>query len=257
MKKPEFFLKCIYPNKKLKSNDIVELYYLECKNDVDEKRLYYKEKGVEKTENELRYQISAEFTSIPHKNNFKYIQVENKEYFLTLEGIKYYEDNFLELDNEENIEIIVEQSNIKKLEKEIIYQMTSEELDWKCLTIYKYDNKLDFEISDSSIYSYIFDGKYNLVKIGKSSTENLFKRYNNLKTGNPAINIEIVFPSTYYSESFLKEKFKIYREEREWFHKTKDIVNFIEEHKRKNKLALEFYNKQKEIKNIENQILNW
>ena len=43
----------------------------------------------------------------------------------------------------------------------------------------------------------------------------------------------------------------------EWFHKTKSLISFINEHKNKNTKSLEFYYKQKEIKEIEKQIINW
>lgn len=143
-------------------------------------------------------------------------------------------------------------------EREIIYQLTNEELEWKCLTIYKDDDHIDYEISEVKEYTYVFDDNTKL-KIGRTSQENPVRRLDAMKTANPTIHIDIVFPATLHKEKFLHDKYDDSRmlDNREWFHKTKSLSTFIDSHKKKNEFAMKWYYKQKEIREIEKQIINW
>ena len=137
--------------------------------------------------------------------------------------------------------------------------MTCKELNWKCLTIYKNNEHLDYEITNIEEYTYIFDGNNTLIKIGKTTQETPINRLNSLKTANPAINIAIIFPSTLYKEKYLHNIFDDYRQQdiREWFCKSSKLLKFISKHKEKNLKVLDWYYKQKNIKKIENEIINW
>jgi len=143
-------------------------------------------------------------------------------------------------------------------EREIVYQLTCEELGWKCLTIYKDDDHLNFELSECPEYTYVFDDNTKL-KIGRTSQENPVRRLDAMKTANPTIHIDIVFPSSQHPEKELHKRFDDSRmvDNREWFHKTKSLSKFIEEHKKKNSIALDWYYKQIKIKDIEKNIINW
>lgn len=85
--------------------------------------------------------------------------------------------------------------------------------------------------------------------------------YQNVVLNERLINkhIDIVFPATLYKEKYLHDKYDDSRmvDNREWFHKTKSLSNFIELHKKKNEIAMKWYYKQKEIKEIEKQIMSW
>jgi len=143
-------------------------------------------------------------------------------------------------------------------EREIVYQLTCEELEWKCLTIYKDDDHLNFELAECPDYTYVFDDNTKL-KIGRTSQENPIRRLDAMKTANPTIHIDIVFPSSQHPEKELHKRFDDSRmvDNREWFHKTKSLSKFIDEHKKKNEIALDWYHKQNKINEIEKLILNW
>jgi len=202
------------------------------------------------------------------------IQLErhNKEYRDIVKIVSHNPNKFILTDKILSIEIEKKEDiSISKLyqkmkpeiiiesKRKIIYQMTCEELNWKCLTLYQDDDHIDYDISEIKEYTYIFDDTNKLIKIGKTSQETPINRLNGFKTANPAIFINIVFPSTLYTEKFLHNKFDDYREDmgREWFFKTKVMTNFILEHKQKNKIALDWYYKQIDIEKVQTQILNW
>jgi hypothetical protein len=72
-----------------------------------------------------------------------------------------------------------------------------------------------------------------------------------MKTTNPDI-LVISFPSTFHLEKELHKKFKQYKDDREWFFKVNELNAFIDEHREKNDMFMNWYNKQLEIKELEN-----
>jgi len=116
MTKKEFFLKTLYKNNNITTEELTNLYYEECQSDVESKRKYYFSEGIEKTEKELKTQIKGEFSCITSQKwnkDFQYISVDKSNsifyYSLTQNGKKYYEENFLEeIDN--NIQEIIEEN---------------------------------------------------------------------------------------------------------------------------------------------------
>jgi len=183
----------------------------------------------------------------------------NQTYLDTRYDVEESEEVIEEIEQEQIPEPTENKKIVVSKEREIIYQMTCEELEWKCLTIYKDDDHIDYEISNITEYTYVFDGNNTLVKIGKTSQETPVNRLNGMKTANPAIHIALVFPATLYKEKHLHDKFDDYRQQnnREWFFKSKTILGFINNHLKKNEIALKWYYKQKEIKEIETKIINW
>ena len=266
MTKKEIILSLLKDEKTpLKLTDIVELFYLRMTDSIQLKRDYYIENKIEKSDIEMRTQIGAEFSStIGRYLTTELItqKVDKKNHYILTENYDHSKDYIAETINgkiiEDKLDKIRKQKEIK-IDREIVYQMTCEELHWKCLIIYKDEEYLDYEITNVSEYTYFFDnGHNNNVKIGKTSRtpEDVLKDF---KTGNPEINIDIVFPSILYKEKFLHEKFDNSRidDGREYFFKTKTIKTFIQEHKSKNEKALEWFYKQKDIKDIEKSILKW
>ena len=137
MTKKEFLLKAIYENISINASTLVDKYYEECEDDIEEKRRYYIGEGIEKTEKELKNQIRAEFQAEPyHKWNkgFKYIKLEKVEkfqnYLLTDEGKEFYEENYLDIENsKENLEIVNEiadeLNNEEDIDNGLVYLLKS------------------------------------------------------------------------------------------------------------------------------------
>lgn len=250
MTRRECLLEILKNGEKITSTEICNKFYELYPTLIEEKRQSYINKNVNKTEDELWTQFRAELISFMTQhdstNSFMQIKEEGKTYYC-LKNIKPSE-----------IQEIQPTTIIVPKEREIVYQLTCEELSWKCLTIYKDDDHLNHEITECSEYTYIFDDNTKL-KIGRTSQENPIKRLEGMKTANPTIHVDIIFPSTQYSEKELHNKFDDSRMDnnREWFHKTKSLMSFTTEHKKKNEKALELYYKQKDIKDIEKHILNW
>jgi hypothetical protein len=281
MTRKEIIVKILKDKKSpITTNNIVNIIYDKYSFIVENKRKYYTENNKEKTEKQIRQQLHAEIGSFIHQNLQKEIitiKINKKNHHILTENYDYNEnyatsaeiingkiDNYNYDYNDETDEkldqIRKKKETIKvEIEREIVYQMTCEELDWKCLTIYKDDEHLDYEITPIKEYTYVFDGNNTLIKLGKTSQETPIVRLNGLKTANPAINVAIVFPATLYKEKYLHETFDDYRQQnnREWFFKSKKLLAFIAEHKAKNDQALEWYYKQRDIKDIENKIINW
>lgn len=118
MTRKDFIVKSLFINGTLSTSEIVDKFYDEFSDKVDEKRVYYIAKGSEKTEKELRQQIYAELGSviiaIP---NFVETSKEKgtlNKHSLTEAGKKYYLEKNKE--EEENIDVVV----IENVEEENI-----------------------------------------------------------------------------------------------------------------------------------------
>ena len=119
MTRKDFIVKSLFLNGTLSTSEIVDKFYDDFSEKVDEKRVYYISKGSEKTEKELRQQIYSEIgryiTAIP---NFVETSKEKgtlNKHSLTEAGKKYY----LEKNKEEDenidvvgIEVVEEEENI-------------------------------------------------------------------------------------------------------------------------------------------------
>jgi hypothetical protein len=117
MTRKDFILKSLFLNGTLSTSEIVDKFYDECTEKVDEKRVYYISKGSEKTEKELRQQIYAEIGR--YIGGFKHINpilvetskekgVLNK-HSITEAGKKYYLE-----EEEENIDVVIENIDIEE-----------------------------------------------------------------------------------------------------------------------------------------------
>jgi hypothetical protein len=95
MKKIDFLIRSLY-DKNLTAKQLTDLYYEKCQDDIDKKRQYYIDKGIEKTEKQLRNQIYAEIGSTFYDNKNKiytYFNISNDRphlYSLTEEGKAKY-----------------------------------------------------------------------------------------------------------------------------------------------------------------------
>lgn len=180
-------------------------------------------------------------SNLTRQNKVKYFEiVENNP-------IKY-----ILLNN--NQEIIIEEEPIKE-EKILLYQITSQELEWKLLSVYNNQENIEYEISDCNEYTYIMeDNGYSIIKIGKTKNDPIL-RWNQLKTANPTIKLLHVFPSIYLSESDLHKKFNDYKKDLEWFFYTKHIQNFLIDEMNKHNKTLISYSKRKELDMLEDNMI--
>jgi dGTP triphosphohydrolase len=118
MTRKDFIVKSLFINDTLSTSEIVDKFYEEFSNTIDEKRVYYIAKGSEKTEKELRQQIYAEIGSvIVAIPNFVETSKEKgtlNKHSLTETGKKYYLEKNKE--EEESIDVVV----IENVEEENI-----------------------------------------------------------------------------------------------------------------------------------------
>lgn len=251
MTRKECLLEIMKDGVKMTSTEICNKFYELYPDMIEQKRHSYIIKGKIMSEKDLWIQFRAELINYCiNKNSIRQIK-ENKKIFYILDKVV---ETYITLE-------IIEQKQTKepKEEREVIYQMTNEELGWKCLNVYKDGDHIDFDITSITEYTYVFDDNTPILKIGKTSQETPKNRLDQFLTGNPSIHIDIVFPATLYKEKFLHEKFSDFRQQtnREWFYKVQKLSDFIEEHKNKNGIVMDSYKKYKELKDIEKQIINW
>jgi len=261
MTKKEIILEILNnQNNMISTHEITDIFYSEYKYIIENKKRYYNDNNIKKTDNEIFVQINAEISSTIIRylsNKLVMKKINNKNHYILKEK---HQEKYQENDEYNVVKIRKKKKETIKVERDIIYQMTCEDLDWKCLTIYKHNEHLNYEITNITEYTYIFSDSYKkTIKIGKTSQESPEKRLKNFLTGNIDIDITIVFPATLYKEKFLHDKYDIYRvqDNREWFFKSKDLIKFIEEHKEKNKIALDWYYKFKKTNDIEKKILKF
>jgi dGTP triphosphohydrolase len=116
MIKKDFIIKSLFLNGTLSTSEIVDKFYDDFSFKVDEKRVYYISKGIEKTEKELRQQIYAEFgqnicanpTLIETSKERGSLNKHN----ITELGKKYYLES--KKDEEEDVEVV----SIENIEEE-------------------------------------------------------------------------------------------------------------------------------------------
>lgn len=119
------------------------------------------------------------------------------------------------------------------------------------LKIYNENNKFSYEEEKINIFTYFMVDRYrNQVKIGKTNC--IKTRYNTLKTSNPYIEVDIVFPFDIEKEMHIK--FEKYHSELEWFFLSKDIKIFIKKEKGKREKAIESYKKYLDKIQTENEL---
>ena len=88
-------------------------------------------------------------------------------------------------------------------EKQNIYYFTSKDLDWKVLKAIITNTSLKFEEVNLIEFTYIILDKINnAYKIGKTGKDP-YTRLSTLKTGNPNIDLKLVFPFQQFCEKDL------------------------------------------------------
>jgi len=116
MTKKDFIIKSLFLNGTLSTSEIVDKFYDECTEKVDEKRVYYISKGSEKTEKELRQQIYAEMgraiIAIPTLVETSKEKGSLNKHNITELGKKFYLESNKE--EEENIDVVVENIDIEE-----------------------------------------------------------------------------------------------------------------------------------------------
>lgn len=141
-------------------------------------------------------------------------------------------------------------------EKILLYSITSSDFGWRKISIYNNGDNIEYEISDCVEYTYIMEDKaHATIKIGKTKNDPE-QRLNQLKTGNPSISLLHVFPSIQFSEADLHSKFEDFRKDLEWFFKTKGLEKFLNDEIRKHNSILKFFNKKRELIDIEEEMIN-
>lgn len=167
MKRKDFLLKTL-KNRKLNINEITDIYYETCSENVDSKRQSYIDKGKSMTEKQLRNQISAEFCSnmVDHYKNLFEIDKSMKpqSYSLTEKGIEKYNEIFVD-----EVEVTPTDEEIK----EILSEDLSDGVGYVYLMKSKiHKNTYKIGITNRSIEERLFDlqrdrtyGSYNLAPL--------------------------------------------------------------------------------------------
>lgn len=156
------------------------------------------------------------------------------------------------------IDLNKEESTYKNIEDEkiLLYQITSKSLNWKKLSVFNNNENIEYLLSDCEEYTYIMEDKaHATLKIGKTKNDPE-SRLNQLKTGNPSINILHVFPSTQYSESDLHQRFNDFQKDLEWFFYSKGLKTFLSVEIEKHESIFKSFLIREELNNKENYMLN-
>jgi hypothetical protein len=220
MTKLEFILKSLL-TENLKTTEIVDKYYDECSDDVDNKRRYYISKNKEKTEKELRTQILAEFSSdITRKYNKIYFDKVGDSYTLSEDGKKYYNEFYLKTEDDvdvesEDIDIELTNDEIKEEfnKKGIIYLLKSESFEDvykigktinldKRLNDLKKDNR--YGVFDLNVLMYIECPDYSIIE---RVFHKFFEDYRLCKKNNIGVDTEL-----FKGVSTIVEEFKLFGE---------------------------------------------
>lgn len=186
------------------------------------------------------------FFKIVEKNPYKFILIENDSVDCIVEK------KFLE--EQEETSLI---SNIDITEEKILlYQITSEFLDWKTLSVYNNEDNIEYFLSDCMNYTYImYDKAHETIKIGTTSNKPDI-RLNQLKTANPSIEMIHVFPGNLYPEKELHQKFDDIRKDREWFFNAKSLKSFLSLEMKKHEATIDAYKKRKELDEVESKLFD-
>lgn len=135
--------------------------------------------------------------------------------------------------------------------KTLIHQVTTEDLNWKTLQVFKNEHgDIEFDIVENvGGYTYLLDEPVSKrVKIGYSKNPN--GRIATHQTSNTNLEHIIVFPTSLYSERSLHQRFSSYRDiqcrAKEFFFRTKELDDFIKEELDKQENTLSFYDIHKE-----------
>ena len=141
-------------------------------------------------------------------------------------------------------------------EKILLYQITCKKLNWKKLSVFNNNENIEYVLGDCEEYTYIMeDEAHATLKIGKTKNDPEM-RLNQLKTGNPSINILHVFPSTQYSETDLHQKFNDYQKDLEWFFYSKGLKTFLSIEIDKHESVFNSFLIRNELNDKENYMLN-
>lgn len=152
-----------------------------------------------------------------------------------------------------NSDIEDKAENINK-DKISLYSITCKDIGWKKLTVYNNNNNIEYEISDCEEYTYIIeDIAHATIKIGKTKNDPE-QRLNQLRTGNPTLNLIHVFPSIIFSEQELHNNFNDFQKDLEWFFYTKGLKNFLNIEIEKHNRVLISYKKKLELEEKENKM---
>jgi hypothetical protein len=172
----KFLLKVLYDNDTLDGAQLVSLYYETCPDRIESKRIKYISEGKEKTEKELKNQVRAELQSSYFRIGiwidkvwFKYVEVLKKDkklnsYFLTDIGKKYYEENYLDIVIDEDVDVFVDDIEVDDVDVEdvgIIYLLKSKTFD----KTYKIGLTTNFDKRLPSLKKDIRYGVFNLTPI--------------------------------------------------------------------------------------------
>lgn len=159
----------------------------------------------------------------------------------------------IKLDVVELDEILKDEKEV--LENQLLYQITSKELDWKKLSIFIQNENICYQLEDCEEYTYIMqDAAHATIKIGKTKN-NPELRLAQLKTGNPSISLLHVFPASQFPESLLHKEFNDYQKDLEWFFHTKGVRNFLDKEIGKHNSIIESYLLKKKLDDIESKWL--
>ena len=105
---------------------------------------------------------------------------------------------------------------------------------------------------------YYVDAARDYLAFGVEVTKNDPElRLNQLKTGNPSINILHVFPSTQYSESDLHQRFNDFQKDLEWFFYSKGLKTFLSVEIEKHESIFKSFLIREELNNKESHMLNF
>jgi hypothetical protein len=155
----------------------------------------------------------------------------------------------------ESIEPIIYQEE-EKIEKILLYQVTSQDLIWKKLSVFNNDENIEYEITDCDEYTYIMEDRaHATIKIGKTKNDPTL-RLNQLKTANPSISMIHVFPSSQFSENELHSRFSDFQKDLEWYFFTKGLKQFLNDEIKKHESILKSYQKRIELDKIEQEMIN-
>ena len=131
MKAIEFLIKTLKDNP-LNAKDMVDIYYETCSDDVDKKRQYYINKGISKTETQLRNQILGELVSaiVGRYKEFFIVDKNTKPqiYSLSDKGIVKSDELFgeeIEIIPDEEVEQILKENIIDNNDIGIVYLLMS------------------------------------------------------------------------------------------------------------------------------------
>jgi hypothetical protein len=163
-----------------------------------------------------------------------------------------YEETLIDKNLVIETEIDYEPSENVHLQKDFIYAITSKELNWDKIIVYKTNSGYEYQRLKCNNFTYVLiDNTYDSVKIGK--TNNPDQRLNTLKTANPNLSYLIVFPSELFSEKMLHDKLSDYRKQLEWFHYTNTIREFVNKAIQNHNKILESYELKCKMDEVENQ----